>query len=126
VLQQDAVAVRVGVQCLDAGEQLVRGRCAGQLDGARSHAHAGAGVLFHPHIGGGGGIIADEDGGEDRATTAVGGDQLCHTTGDFRFGLRCQCLAVQYHCGHSVTSDRLRGHFVTGGARAEAKRQRGW
>ncbi len=65
VLQENAADARVGVEVVDGGEEFGGGGGAWERDAEGFHADAAAGVAFHPDVGGGGGIVADEDGGED-------------------------------------------------------------
>ena len=66
VLKEDAADAGIGVEVVDGGEEFGSGDGVGERDAEGFHADAAAGVAFHLDVSGGGRIVADEDGCEDR------------------------------------------------------------
>ena len=102
VLEEDAADAGVGVEVVDGGEEFGGGRGGGKRDAEGFHADAAAGVALHFDVGGGGGIVADEEGGEDgRFLQIEAGD----AGGEFGFEFFGVSFAVENH-GHG---DRVQG-----------------
>ena len=102
VLQQYAVHVRVFVQFLDLVEEFLRGGVLGHCHADAFHAHAGAGVALHLHVGGARRVVADQDGGQNRRLARLfleGG----HAGAEFFFCGLGKCLAVEDECCHKVS-----------------------
>jgi hypothetical protein len=98
-LDDDAIDVIIGVEVLDDGEKLVLGGGGWERLSGAGHADFSAVALLEPNVGGGGGIVADEDSGEVWRT-ASGGDEGGNLGGDFSADL----------CGDRVAIDNVGGH----------------
>src|SRR5690606_40174327 len=81
-------------------EQLFGGGGGGQFDTGRAHADALTGVALHLHIGGGGGIIADQDGRKDRRAAIGACLEFFHPLAHLFLELLGQGFAVKNQCAH--------------------------
>jgi len=103
VLEQDAADAWVGVEVVDGGKEFFGRGGAGKRDAEGFHADAAARVAFHFDVGGGGGVVTDEDGGENGGLREI---EALNAVGEFGFEFFGVGFAVEEDGGHR---DSLRG-----------------
>ena len=104
VLQQNAVHIRIGIEVVNFGQQLLSRSFLRQNHFLRLHTDAFTGIAFHAHIGGGSRIIADQNRRQDGLFAASSGRQLSNALTQICFDFLGNSLAIEDDTCHCLAS----------------------